>query len=69
MTERILSQLQAAEMGIWRRVRGMTLRDKARSCKDRRALIFDLFRLRIERSQLRWFGRVSRNTGEENPAS
>jgi len=32
MTERVLSQVQAAEMGFLRRLHGMTLRDKVRSC-------------------------------------
>jgi len=32
MIERILSQVQAAEMGILRRVHGVQLREKVRSC-------------------------------------
>jgi len=32
-TERILFQVQVAEMGFLRRVHGVTLRDKVRSCQ------------------------------------
>jgi len=46
-----------------RRVHGVTLRDKVRSCDIRRALNVELL-LRIERSQLRWFAHVSRMTQE-----
>jgi len=38
MTERILSQVQAAEMMFLRRVHRVTLRDKVRSCEIRKAL-------------------------------
>jgi len=49
MTEILLSQVQAAEMGF----------DKVRSCGICRALNVELL-LRIYRSQLCWFGHVSR---------
>jgi len=32
MTERVLSQVQAAEMGFFRNVHSVTLRDRVRSC-------------------------------------
>jgi len=59
MTEKILSQGQAAEIGFLRRVRW---RDT--SCEILRALKVEP-RLRIERSQLRWFGHVSRMSHEK----
>ena len=59
MTERILSQVQAAEMGFLWRVNGVTLRNKVRSCQIDKTLNIEAF-LRIERSQLRWFGHMSR---------
>ena len=59
MTERALSQVQAAEMGFLRRVHGVTLRDKVRSCEIRKSLNVQPL-TRIERSQLRWFGHLSR---------
>jgi len=38
MTERVLSVVQAAEMGYLRRVYDVALRDKVRSCEIRKAL-------------------------------
>jgi len=52
MTEKVISQVLTAEMGFLRRVHGVTLRDKVRSCEIRRALNVELL-LRIERSQRR----------------
>ena len=43
MTERILSQVQATEMGFLRRVNGVTLHDKVRSCEIHEALNADPF--------------------------
>ena len=43
MTERILSQVQMAEMGFLRRVNGVTLHDKVRSCEVHEALNADPF--------------------------
>jgi len=45
-----------------RRVHGVTLRDKVRSCEIPKAL--NVERLWICRSQLRWFGHVSRMSHE-----
>jgi len=59
MTEGIPSEVQIAEKEYLRRVKGVTLRDKVRSCDIRKTLNVEQF-LRIERSQLRWFGHVSR---------
>ena len=57
MTERMLSQVQAAEMVFLRRVHGVTLRGKVRSCEIRKAPNTEPHP-RIESSQLRWFGHV-----------
>jgi len=53
-TERVLSQVQAAEIGILRRVHGVTLCDKVRSFEIRKALNAEPL-LRIAISQLCWF--------------
>jgi len=50
-------------MGFLRRVHGVTLRDKVRSCEIRKALNVEPL-LRTERSQLRWFGHVPRMSQE-----
>ena len=65
MTEKVFSQMQAAEMGFLRRVHGVTLRDKVPSCEIRRALNVEPLLLLIERSQLGWFGHVSRMSQEK----
>jgi len=58
MTERVLSQMQAAELGFLRRLHGVPVHNELCSCEIRKALnIEPLFR--NERSQLRWFGHVS----------
>jgi len=64
MTERVLYQAQAAEMGFLRKVHGFTLHDKVRSCKIRKALNVEPLFLQSERSQLRWFGHLSRISHE-----
>ena len=63
MTQIILSQVLAADMMFLLRVQGVTPRDKLRSYKSRKALNVEPL-LRIERSQLSWFGRVSRISQE-----
>ena len=54
MTERVLFQLQAVEMGFLRRVHGVTAREKVRSCESRKAWNVEPLLLQIERSQLRF---------------
>jgi len=49
MTERILSQMQAAEMRFFRRVHGVTLRDNVCSCEMRRTLNVQPRLLRVMR--------------------
>ena len=59
MTERMRSQLQASEMRFLKRIEGVTLFNKVRSSEIRKSLIkIEPLLLRIERSQLRWFGQV-----------
>ena len=58
-SEKILSQVQAAEMGLLWRVHGVTLHDEVRNHENCKALNVELL-LRIEKYQLRWFGHVSR---------
>jgi len=62
MTERVLSHVQAAEIGFLRRVHA-TFRDKVRSCEFCKTLNMGPL-LRMERSQLRWFGHVTRMSQE-----
>ena len=59
MTEKMRSQVQASEMRFLRRIEGVTLFNKVRSSEIRKSLIkIEPLLLRIERSQLRWFGQV-----------
>ena len=61
MTEKVRSQVvQASEMRFLRKIAGVTLLNKERSSEIRKSLNIEPLLLRIERSQLRWFGRVSR---------
>jgi len=53
MTEKIRSQVQAAEIKFLRRIEGVTLFNKVRSSEIRKSLIIELLLFRIERSQLR----------------
>ena len=67
MTEKVRSQVQASEMRFLRRIEGVTLLDKVRSSEIRKSLNVDPLLLRIERSQLRWYGHVSRMSQERIP--
>ena len=60
VTERTRSRVQAAEMSFLRRVAGFSLRDRVRSSVIRRGLGVEPLLLRIERSQLRWLGHLTR---------
>jgi len=63
MTERVLFQVQVAEMGFLGRVHSVTLRDKVRNCESCEPLdVEPLFRIR--RSQPCWFGCVTRMSNE-----
>ena len=67
MTKRVRSQVQASEMRFLRRIEGVTLFNKVRSSEIRKSLNIEPLLLRIERSQLRWFGHVSRMPQERLP--
>ena len=67
MAERMRSQVQASEMRFLRRIEGVTLFNKVRSSENRKSLNIEPLLLRIERSQLRWFGHVSRMPQERLP--
>ena len=61
------SLVQASEMRFLRRIEGVTLFNKVRSSEIRKSLNIEPLLLRIERSQLRWFGHVSRMPQERLP--
>ena len=67
MTKRMRSQVPASEMRFLRRIEGVTLFNKVRSSEIRKSLNIEPLLLRIERSQLRWFGHVSRMPQERLP--
>ena len=67
LTERVRSQVQAAEMRFLRKIEGVTLLDKVRNSNIRKSLNIEPLLLRIERSQLRWFGHVRRMPLERLP--
>uniref|UniRef100_A0A8C6M4A0 Reverse transcriptase domain-containing protein n=1 Tax=Nothobranchius furzeri TaxID=105023 RepID=A0A8C6M4A0_NOTFU len=60
MTESTRSRIKAVEMSFLRRVAGLSLRDRVRSSDIREGLGVEPLLLRIERSQLRWFGHLVR---------
>ena len=60
MIEKTRSQVQAAEMGFLRKIRGLSLLDKVKSADIRQSLNIKLLLLRIERSRLNWYGHVTR---------
>ena len=67
MIERVRSQVQASEMRFLRRIEGVTLFNKVRSSEIQKYLNIEPLLLPIERSQLRWFGHVSRKPRERLP--
>ena len=67
MTERVRSHVQASEMRFLRRINGVTLFNKVRSSEIRKSLNIEPLLLRIEKSQLGWFGHVRRMPQERLP--
>ena len=59
MNEKVKSRVHAAEIGFLRRISGLTLLDKFKSADIRESLNIELLLLRLERSQLRWYGHVT----------
>ena len=64
MTETVRSQVQASEMSFLQKIEGVTLFNKVHSPEIRKSLNIEPLLLQIERSQLRWFGHVSRMSQE-----
>ena len=60
MTEKVRSQVQASDMSILRRIKGVTPFNKIRSFEIQKPINIEPLLLRIERSQLRLFGLASR---------
>ena len=54
-------------MRLLRRMEGVTLFNKGRSSEIRKSLNIEPLLLRIERSQLRWFGHVSKMSQKRLP--
>ena len=67
MTERMRPQVQAFEMRFLRKIEGVTLFNKVLSSEIRKSLNIEPLLLRIERSQLKWFGHISRMPQERLP--
>ena len=61
------SQVQASEMRFLRRIKGVTLFNKMHRSEIQKSLNIEPLLFRIERSQLRWFGHVSRMPQERLP--
>ena len=56
MNEKVRSRVQAAEMGLFRKISGLTLLDKITSADIYESLNIESLLLRLERLQLRWYG-------------
>ena len=67
MTERMRLQVQASEIRFLQRIEGVTQFNKVRSFEIRKSLNIKPLLLQIERSQLRWFGHVSKIPQERLP--
>ena len=59
MTERVRFRVQAAKMVFLQKVRGLSLLDKVKSTDICQSFNIEPLLLRIERSQLRWYGHVT----------
>ena len=60
MTERVRSQMETSEMRFLRKIKGVMIFDKLCNIAIRESLDIESLLFRIERSQGRWFGQVSR---------
>ena len=67
MAKRVQSQVLASEMRFLQRIEGVTLFNKVCNFEIRRSLNIEPLLLRLQRSQLRWFGHVSRMPLERLP--
>ena len=59
LNEKMRYRVQAAKMRFLRKIRGLTLLDKVESADIRKSLNIESLLLRLERSQLRWYGHVT----------
>ena len=59
--------MPASEVRFLRKIEGVTLFNKVHSSEIQKSLNIEPLLLRIERSQLRWFGHVSRMPQERLP--
>ena len=60
ITERLQLQMQASEMRVLRKLKGVTMFDKLRKTAIRESLNIELLLFWIEKSQLRWFGHANK---------
>ena len=67
MTERVRSHKQASEMRFLRKIKGVTMFDEVRNTAVQESLDIESLLLRIEKSQLRWFGHLRRMPQELLP--
>ena len=67
MIERVRSQVQTSEMRFLKRIEGIALFNKMRSTEIQKFLNIESLLLRIERSQLRWFGHVTECLRKDSP--
>jgi len=59
--------VQASKIKFWKRIKGVALFNKMFSSEMQKSLNIEPLLLQIERSQLRWFGHVSRMPQERRP--
>ena len=64
MNEEVRSRIQAAEKEFLQRISGLSLLDKVKSADIRESLNIESLLFRLERSQLRWYGHVTRMSQE-----
>ena len=60
MIEKVRSRVQAAEVGFLRKISGLTLSDKVKSADILESLNIRIAASPTKRSQLRWYGHVTR---------
>ena len=64
MNEKMRSRVQAPETGFLRRISSLTWLDEIKSADIRESLNMESLLLRLERSQLCWYGHVTRLSQE-----
>ena len=67
MTEKMRSQMQASETKFLQKIKGVSIFDKHCNTAIREFLDIESLLLQIKRSQLQWFGQVSRMPHERLP--